>query len=104
METLEEMLEKFEVVVNERRDEASHSKAETEERARKLEQYRDMLLADGIDPNELFNALSESKRLAKPNVLPALPNISLLMKTGRPKPDWSGTYTSSNQKSHGTTW
>ena len=65
LETLEEMLEKLDVVVNERRDEESNSKAENEERARKLEQYREMLLADGIDPNELFNTLSESKTAGK---------------------------------------
>ncbi len=52
LETLEEMLEKLEVVVNERREEESAA-AEIEERTRKLQQYREMLIADGIDPNEL---------------------------------------------------
>ena len=53
-ETLEEMLEKLEVVVNERREEESAAAAEIEERTRKLQQYREMLIADGIDPNELL--------------------------------------------------
>ena len=72
LETLEEMLEKLEVVVNERRDEDSHAQAEVEERTRKLQQYREMLLADGIDPNELLNSLSvakapgKAKRAARP--------------------------------------
>ncbi|MDE1186915.1 MAG: DNA-binding transcriptional regulator H-NS [Pantoea sp.] len=65
LETLEEMLEKLEVVVNERREEESHAEAENAERNRKLAQYREMLIADGIDPNELLNALSETKTAAK---------------------------------------
>ncbi|QDY42084.1 histone-like nucleoid-structuring protein H-NS [Candidatus Pantoea soli] len=65
LETLEEMLEKLEVVVNERREEESHAQAENAERTRKLEQYREMLLADGIDPNELLQALTETKTPGK---------------------------------------
>ena len=61
LETLEEMLEKLEVVVNERREEESAAAAEVEERTRKLQQYREMLIADGIDPNELLNSLAAVK-------------------------------------------
>ncbi|MFU9136100.1 MULTISPECIES: histone-like nucleoid-structuring protein H-NS [unclassified Erwinia] len=72
LETLEEMLEKLEVVVNERREEESHAQAENEERSRKLQQYREMLIADGIDPNELLSTLAavkapgKTKRAARP--------------------------------------
>ncbi|MGK2960054.1 MAG: histone-like nucleoid-structuring protein H-NS [Candidatus Malihini olakiniferum] len=72
LDTLEEMLEKMEVVVNERREEENQAQAEIEERTRKLQQYRDMLIADGIDPNELLQSLSavktpgKSKRAARP--------------------------------------
>lgn len=72
LETLEEMLEKLEVVVNERREEEDQAKAEFEERTRKLQQYRDMLIADGINPNELLQSLSvnkfsgKTKRAARP--------------------------------------
>ena len=72
LEALEEMLEKLEVVVNERREEESQVQAEIEERARKLQQYRDMLIADGIDPNELLASQStakvpgKTKRAARP--------------------------------------
>ncbi|MGX8942554.1 histone-like nucleoid-structuring protein H-NS [Symbiopectobacterium sp. Eva_TO] len=72
LDTLEEMLEKLEVVVNERRDEDNQAQAEIEERTRKLQQYRDMLIADGIDPNELLQSLGaaktpvKSKRAARP--------------------------------------
>ncbi|VFS51633.1 global DNA-binding transcriptional dual regulator H-NS [Budvicia aquatica] len=72
LETLEEMLEKMEVVVKERREEDQASQAEIQERTRKLQQYREMLIADGIDPNELLQSLSatkvtgKSKRAARP--------------------------------------
>ena len=74
VETLEEMLEKLDVVVKERREEESHFQAENEERTRKLNQYREMLLADGIDPNELINTLTATPRVAakgKRSVRPA---------------------------------
>ncbi len=65
LETLEEMLEKLEVVVNERREEESHAQAENQERTRKLQQYREMLIADGIDPNELLSTLGAAKAPGK---------------------------------------
>ena len=65
LETLEEMLEKLEVVVNERREEDSQAQAEIEERTRKLQQYREMLIADGIDPNELLQTMSATKATGK---------------------------------------
>ncbi|AGB82714.1 global DNA-binding transcriptional dual regulator H-NS [Serratia rubidaea] len=71
LDTLEEMLEKLEVVVNERREEDSQAQAEIEERTRKLQQYREMLIADGIDPNELLQTMAaksagKAKRAARP--------------------------------------
>lgn len=65
LETLEEMLEKLDVIVSERREDESHVQAENAERSRKLEQYREMLVADGIDPSELLAILSESKAPGK---------------------------------------
>lgn len=65
LETLEEMLEKLEVVVKERREEDSQAQAEIEERTRKLQQYREMLIADGIDPNELLQSITSSKAAGK---------------------------------------
>ncbi|WP_395480163.1 histone-like nucleoid-structuring protein H-NS [Candidatus Curculioniphilus buchneri] len=65
LETLEEMLEKLEVVVGERREEESQVKAEIEEHIRKLQQYRDMLISDGIDPNELLHSMNSSKSTEK---------------------------------------
>ncbi len=42
-----------------------------EERTRKLQQYREMLIAGGIDPNELLNSMAaavstKAKRAARP--------------------------------------
>lgn len=65
LETLEEMLEKLEVVVNERREEDNRARAEIEKHTRKLQQYRDMLIADGIDPNELLKTMTSIKSLSK---------------------------------------
>ncbi|CAK9885140.1 MAG: DNA-binding protein H-NS [Candidatus Erwinia impunctatus] len=61
LETLEEILEKLSVVVNERREDEALYQQENAERERKLEQYRAMLIADGIDPNELLSATSVTK-------------------------------------------
>ncbi|NIH16415.1 histone-like nucleoid-structuring protein H-NS [Serratia symbiotica] len=65
LETLEEMLEKLEVVVNERHEEESQAQAEIEERTRKLQQYREMIIADGIDPNELLQTMAATKAVGK---------------------------------------
>jgi DNA-binding protein H-NS len=86
LETLEEMLEKLEVVVNERREEESAAAAEIEERTRKLQQYREMLIADGIDPNELLNSMAAAKTGTKANALLVLLNIATLMRTAKLKP------------------
>lgn len=63
-EQLEDMLSKLATVVEERREEAELNQAENEERQRKLQQYREMLINDGIDPNELFDMLANSKTAA----------------------------------------
>ncbi|MEQ4922173.1 MULTISPECIES: histone-like nucleoid-structuring protein H-NS [Proteus] len=71
LETLEEMLEKLEVVVNERREEFSLEKAAEEERVQKLQKYREMLEEAGIDPTDLLeasavNKTGRAKRAARP--------------------------------------
>ncbi|VFP87463.1 histone-like nucleoid-structuring protein H-NS [Candidatus Erwinia haradaeae] len=72
LETLEDMLMKFEMVVNERRAEESQARLESEERLRKLQQYRDMLITDGINPSELLSnssfsqSPSKTRRAARP--------------------------------------
>ncbi|MDR0218606.1 MAG: H-NS histone family protein [Enterobacteriaceae bacterium] len=71
LSTLEEMLEKLTIVVEERRDEDSQARAQIEERTRKLQEYREMLEKDGIELSDLVDALngkvtSKSKRAARP--------------------------------------
>lgn len=60
LQELEEMLSKLESVVSERRDEEQSMLAEQKEREDKLAKYREMLLADGIDPSDLM-AIEASK-------------------------------------------
>ncbi|MCE0491824.1 H-NS histone family protein [Pantoea sp. Mb-10] len=57
---LEEMLEKFSVIVSERREEVNASEAAVREKEEKLAKYRELLMQDGIDPNELLGALQSS--------------------------------------------
>lgn len=57
---LEEMLEKFSVVVSERREENQASEAAVREKEEKLAKYRELLLSEGIDPNELLGLLQPS--------------------------------------------
>ncbi|PHM38747.1 histone-like nucleoid-structuring protein H-NS [Xenorhabdus innexi] len=71
LSTLEEMLEKLTIVVEERRDEESQARAQIEERTRKLQEYREMLEKDGIELSDLVDALSgkatgKSKRATRP--------------------------------------
>ncbi|KQN55543.1 H-NS histone family protein (plasmid) [Erwinia sp. E602] len=53
---LEEMLEKLEAVVNERREADAAIASEIKEKEQKLAKYRQMLLEDGIDLSELTAA------------------------------------------------
>ena len=89
LETLEEMLEKLEVVVNERREEENAAAAEIEERTRKLQQYREMLIADGIDPNELLNALTSAKTQGKAKRAARPAKYSYVDENGETK-TWTG--------------
>ncbi|MBD8161398.1 histone-like nucleoid-structuring protein H-NS [Erwinia persicina] len=89
LETLEEMLEKLEVVVNERREEDSQAQAEVEERTRKLQQYRDMLIADGIDPNELLSTLAAAKAPGKAKRAARPAKYSYIDENGESK-TWTG--------------
>jgi DNA-binding protein H-NS len=54
LETLEEVLEKLSTVVDERREEVKATEEANRERLEKLSHYREMLIADGIEPSELL--------------------------------------------------
>ncbi|RUR97821.1 H-NS family histone-like protein [Pectobacterium polaris] len=59
--TLEEMLEKLTVIVEERREEETKVQQEQAERLAKIEALRAKLLEDGIDPAELLGSVSATK-------------------------------------------
>ena len=68
---LEEMLEKFAVVVAERREEAEAETADQREKEEKLALYKEMLLKDGIDISDLAQLTTQeskpkSKRAPRP--------------------------------------
>ncbi|MGG7445521.1 H-NS family nucleoid-associated regulatory protein [Kosakonia oryzendophytica] len=70
LETLEEMLEKLTVVVEERREEDVSLRKEQEEKEAKLAAFRQKLIDEGIDPTELLSSLkgqvSKSKSVRAP--------------------------------------
>lgn len=68
---LEEILEKLTTVVNERREEIEAERALNREKEEKLSKYREMLLADGIDPNELLSAGEITKKRSRRAPRPA---------------------------------
>ncbi|MGR5465378.1 H-NS family nucleoid-associated regulatory protein [Photobacterium damselae] len=61
LEQLQEGLEKLTQVVNERVQEEEQLRAENREKEEKLETYRQLLLADGIAPEELVALMTTSK-------------------------------------------
>ena len=65
LETLEEMLEKLSVIVDERREDENAALKEQEEHQAKLEAFRQKLLEDGIDPAELLATVGSSQPKAK---------------------------------------
>ncbi len=70
IEQLEEGLSKLTSVVEERRNEDAQERESREQRTRKITEYMNMLIADGIDPSELVPMLGEidksSKRAPRP--------------------------------------
>ncbi|WP_413111351.1 H-NS family nucleoid-associated regulatory protein [Thaumasiovibrio sp. DFM-14] len=69
LEQLQEALEKLTAVVNEREESEAEVRAQEKEREEKLAQYREMLIKDGIDPEELVAMLGKApkqKRAARP--------------------------------------
>ena len=84
LEQLQESLEKLTQVINERTQEEEQLHAENKERNDKLEAYREMLLADGIDPEELLGLMS-----AKPKKSPRPAKYKYIDEDGQEK-TWTG--------------
>ncbi|WP_243079667.1 H-NS family nucleoid-associated regulatory protein [Pantoea sp. MQR6] len=71
VDVLEEMLQKLDMVVAERRDELKASEAEEREKAEKLAMYRELLQEDGISVEELLSGMQstsagKTKRAPRP--------------------------------------
>lgn len=65
LDALEEILEKLNIIVGERREEEEANATANQERLKKLEQYRALLIEDGIDPAELIDSLAATKKPRK---------------------------------------
>lgn len=65
LEILEEILEKFKIIVKERKEEEKKIQEEIENKTVKLKKYREMLIADGINPNELLTKTNSIKSVQK---------------------------------------
>jgi DNA-binding protein H-NS len=65
LDLLEELHQKLETVVKERREEESAREAEAREKAEKLAFYQELLLEEGINPAELVNSASPSSASKK---------------------------------------
>lgn len=90
LEILEELLEKLSVVVEERRQEESSKEAELKARLEKIESLRQLMLEDGIDPEELLSSFSAKSGAPKKFANRALRNINTLMLMVKRKLDWRG--------------
>lgn len=69
--TLEEMLEKLTIIVDERREDEISAQQEQAEHQAKLAAFRAKLLEDGIDPSELLEGLKSKPAKAKREPRPA---------------------------------
>lgn len=85
LEQLQEGLEKLTQVVNERVQEEEQLRAENRENEEKLETYRQLLLADGIDPEELI-ASSQHLKQRNPLARHVQQNTVTPMRTAKRKP------------------
>lgn len=68
---LEEALEKFMTVVNERREEVEAEEAQNREKEEKLAKYRELLQAEGIDLTELLGVQETGNKRTKRAPRPA---------------------------------
>ncbi|MEC6816750.1 H-NS family nucleoid-associated regulatory protein [Photobacterium toruni] len=87
LEQLNESLEKLTQVVNERTAEEAQLHAENKEHNEKLTAYREMLLADGIDPEELLGLMSAKPK--KSNRAPRPAKYKYVDEDGQEK-TWTG--------------
>ncbi len=71
LEQLQDALEKLQTVVIEREEVEAEFEATEKKRNEKLEKYREMLINDGIDPEELLASMGAPKTKSKRATRPA---------------------------------
>lgn len=90
MEQLEEALDKLNTVVEERREAFEEEQAALAEREAKLSEYAQMIAKDGIDVEDLIEALSgESKTKTRKKRAPRPPKYKYIDTNGEEK-TWTG--------------
>ncbi|MCM7512088.1 H-NS histone family protein [Enterobacter hormaechei] len=88
LDVLEDVLEKFKIILIERREEETLRLANESQRRDKLESLRQMMLDEGIDPSELM-AVVGSPGKVKRTSSPRPAKYRYTDETGEPK-TWSG--------------
>ncbi|WP_305840026.1 H-NS family histone-like protein [Photobacterium leiognathi] len=87
LEELKDGLNKLTQVVEERIQEEEKLQAENREKEEKLAAYRDMMLSDGIDIDELLQSLASTPKKSKRTPRPA--KYKYVDETGKEK-TWTG--------------
>ena len=83
LEALEDILEKLTVIVSERREEEKANEEANRVHLEKLSQYREMLIADGIDPSELMSTTGIVKERKQRKSRMCTPTIPVWRKPGQ---------------------
>ncbi|WP_343153134.1 H-NS family nucleoid-associated regulatory protein [Buchnera aphidicola] len=89
LKILEKILKKFKIIVNERRKKEVKLQEEIKKKNKKLNYYRKMLLADGINLHELLNKKNLKKNIYQKNKIIHPAKYKYLNKKGEMK-TWTG--------------
>ncbi|HHE3435964.1 TPA: H-NS family nucleoid-associated regulatory protein, partial [Salmonella enterica] len=89
LEVLEEILEKLNVIVDERRQEESSKAAELQARQEKLDALRKLMEEDGINPEELLGSFQAKSTATKKSREPRPAKYSFTDENGETK-TWTG--------------
>ncbi len=89
LEQLEEAFEKLQTVVVERQESESQEREQFAEKQAKLEEFRQMMLDNGIEPEELLGTISSTTVKIKQKRAPRPAKYKFLDHTGAEK-TWTG--------------
>ncbi len=96
MDVLEEVLEKFRIVTEEKRSEQAELERQRAEQQDKINALLELMKADGISPSDLLGSDWRRRVSRRKNVKRVRRNIVLLTRTVKKKLDRSGTYAKAN--------